>query len=275
MEELGRELRQRRIELGYTIEEVSSKTSLSVKNIRQLESGDISSFKEDLTYIPFYFKNYCKILNIDYNELRSKLDDSIESYTTAMKLEELNQKKELENNIRKNMTLPNKAPVKINYGLISFLVIIIVLIAVIGYGIIHMLSQPKSEPTTPPSVVETKPQVTPAPAVTQPEVKEEKIEINAKSQTIYEVKLKKEAAFKIVLEEDSWMTFQGSTAPLAEKVYRKGENPSLNVKPHEKVVVRLGVVKSNYFMIDNQKIEWNQNLNKDVPQTFEIHLIGE
>lgn len=277
MEELGRELRQRRIELGYTVEEISAKTSLSIKNICQLESGDISSFKEDLTYIPFYFKNYCKVLNIDYSELKSKLDDSIESYTTAMKLEEINQKKEIENNIRKNVVLPSKAPLKINYGFVSFLVIIIIVILVVGYGIYHMLSQPKNNNVATPTVVETKPSVQSAPAAltVQEEKKEEKLEIKEINPTSFEIKLKKEATFKIVLVEDSWISFNGSTTPLEEKVYKAGENPTLKVKVNDKVSARLGVVKANYFEIDNQKINWNSALNKEAPQTFDIHFVGE
>lgn len=277
MEELGRELRQRRIELGYTIEEISAKTSLSTKNIRQLESGDISSFKEDLTYIPFYFKNYCKVLNIDYNDLKSKLDESIVSFTTAMKIEEINQKKELENNIKKNTILTKKSAVKINYGFISFLVIIVMIVLAVGYGILHMFSQKNT--ITPKVVEEVKKEVNSAPTtVVEPvkeEVKESIVEVKKINQSTYEVKLKKESIFSIVLEEDSWMSFKGSTNPLAEKVYRKGESITVTVKPGEKITARLGVVKNNQFKIDNQFIELDSNLNKNIPQTFEFRFIGE
>lgn len=276
MEELGKELKQRRIELGYSIEEISNKTSLSVKNIRQLETGDIASFKEDLTYIPFYFKNYCKILNIDYNELRSRLDDSIESYTTALKLEEMNQKKEIEKNIRKTITTSPKKKVRLNYGFISFLVVIIVLLIALIYGITIMLNQSKKT-VQPAQVVTTQSQPTQVVAPVKEEVKVEakKAEVTALSSTIYQVKISKESTFKVHLDTDSWMSFAGSSNPLAEKVYTKNENPTISVKPNDKVMVRMGVVGTNYFEVDDTKINFKTDLNLTVPNTFEIRFIGE
>ena len=270
MEELGNTLKRRRIELGYTIEEISKKTSLSVKHIRQLETGDLTSFKEDLTYIPFYFKNYCKILNIDYNEIKSKLDDSIQSYTTALKLDEINKKREIENSIRKTVGIKQKNTTNLNYGFISFIVVIVGIICVVSIGLFYMFKQEKQETTLPQQVEVVQP--TPQVIEERPKVIE-KTEIKMINSTTYEVKIKSEKNFKIVLGSDSWMSFNGSSNPISEKVYKKGENPTIKVNPNEKIVVRMGVLNKNYFVIDEEKIQFETNLKQ--PQTFEIKFVGE
>lgn len=44
MEEIGRLLKEKRLELGLTIEEVSDQTRLTQKHIKALEEGNISFF---------------------------------------------------------------------------------------------------------------------------------------------------------------------------------------------------------------------------------------
>ncbi len=61
MEEIGKLLKEKRLELGLTIEEVSEKTRLTQKHIKALEEGDISFFHDDLSYLRFFVKSYCEV----------------------------------------------------------------------------------------------------------------------------------------------------------------------------------------------------------------------
>ena len=43
MDKIGKILKDKRLELGITVEEVSQRTRLTVKHIKAIEEGDISS----------------------------------------------------------------------------------------------------------------------------------------------------------------------------------------------------------------------------------------
>lgn len=44
MEKIGNMLKEKRIELGMSVEDISEKTRLTTKHIKALEEGDISFF---------------------------------------------------------------------------------------------------------------------------------------------------------------------------------------------------------------------------------------
>ena len=54
MKEIGATLRKRREELGYTLEEMSNKTRISVAQLNALEEGDLEFFKDDLSYVRYF-----------------------------------------------------------------------------------------------------------------------------------------------------------------------------------------------------------------------------
>ena len=53
MEKIGNMLKEKRIELGMSVEDISEKTRLTTKHIKALEEGDISFFHEDLLFTLF------------------------------------------------------------------------------------------------------------------------------------------------------------------------------------------------------------------------------
>lgn len=81
MEEIGRLLKEKRLELGLTIEEVSDQTRLTQKHIKALEEGDISFFHDDLSYLRFFVKSYCDVLGIDFDDIKDELRKDVNDYT--------------------------------------------------------------------------------------------------------------------------------------------------------------------------------------------------
>ena len=56
MKEIGATLKKRREELGYTLEEMSNKTRISVAQLKALEDGDLEFFKDDLSYVRYFVR---------------------------------------------------------------------------------------------------------------------------------------------------------------------------------------------------------------------------
>ncbi|MDE6195628.1 MAG: helix-turn-helix domain-containing protein, partial [Erysipelotrichaceae bacterium] len=76
MKKIGLLLKQRREELGLSIEEVSHRTRLTIKYIKAIEEGDISYFKDDLSYLRFFLRSYCETIDLDFCELKDLLNES-------------------------------------------------------------------------------------------------------------------------------------------------------------------------------------------------------
>lgn len=96
MIKIGKKLQARRRELKLTYADVSKMTKLSVPHLKAIENGDIEYFKEDLTYLRFYVRSYCKAVDIPYENFKDDVSESVEEYTNTltMKIQEEHKKSE-------------------------------------------------------------------------------------------------------------------------------------------------------------------------------------
>ena len=177
MKQIGEFLKEKRLEKGYTIDQIVNKTRMPATRIKALEEGDISLFKDDLTYLQFFVQSYCKALDIDYNEIKNQLNDSVNGYTTTFQAEQLKAISESEQHIReksnkrieeyKKINKSKKVNRKIDFSLISFIIVIVILLGCIlfvgGNYIKDKLNQPEppiaGEPNNPVYDPEDKPQI--------------------------------------------------------------------------------------------------------------------
>lgn len=116
MEEIGKLLKEKRLELGLTIEEVSEKTRLTQKHIKALEEGDIHFFHDDLSYLRFFVKSYCEVLGIDFEEIKDDLRKDVNDYTMTFVTSAQLDHDEMEKNIANSekLTKVQKTSVKLN-----------------------------------------------------------------------------------------------------------------------------------------------------------------
>ncbi len=275
MKELGNKLKDRRESMGYSHEEIAKLTSLNVVTIRKLEEGDLATFNDELTYVPYYLKNYCKILDIDYSELRVKLNDSIQSYTESIKITKQKEIKKVEENIKRStVTYSNKQQKKSSNKLIFVFIFVVLILVAIAFFYFNkkQVSQPAVEVQQPvvktvaetPKLVEAKK----TEVVFQPKV-------NRVNITTFDVSIKETSQFEIVFGSNSWISFANSTINnVAERVYRQGEVIKVNVKPNDKLVIRMGYTKGNTFKINGIDFELTKNLNTTIPHTFTVNFKG-
>lgn len=86
MIEIGKKLQKRRRELKLSYADVSKMTKLSVPHLKAIENGDLDYFKNDLTYVRFYVRSYCKAVDIPYENFKDDVSDSVEEYTNTLTL---------------------------------------------------------------------------------------------------------------------------------------------------------------------------------------------
>lgn len=154
MENIGKKLKEKRLELGWSIEDISEKTRLTPKHIKALEEGDISFFHEDLSYLRFFVKSYCEAVGVDFEEVKDELRGSIDDYTTTFMTHAELEHQEIEKNVAKTekLTRVKNASVKIkkrrgfrrpDVSLVSFVAIIGVVAILILFAFVMWI---KSDP---------------------------------------------------------------------------------------------------------------------------------
>ena len=102
MEKIGNLLKEKRLEKGFTVEEISAKTRLTIKYIHAIEEGDISYFKDDLSYLRYFLRSYCDVLGIDFDEIKPMLQESINDYTATFTMQVAKDHEQIEANVAKN-----------------------------------------------------------------------------------------------------------------------------------------------------------------------------
>ena len=171
MKEIGELLKQKRLELGFTIEYVSAKTRLSVPHIKAIEAGNLDYFKNDLPYLRYFLRSYCDLVELDFDEVKNKLQFSIDDYTSTFALKTIKEHQKSEANTqshkltddspkKKTNVRPlksgSKQKSKIDFSLVSFLSIIVIIVAVLvviaGYYLVQNLNKPSNPVVTPPIV---------------------------------------------------------------------------------------------------------------------------
>ncbi len=157
MIEIGQKLRERREELGFTLEQMCEKTKVTIPNLKAIEAGDLEYFDNDLSYLRFYIKYYCQALYLDYEPFRTMLSDSIDQYTNTVSLNRIQQQQQIEKNVnrRKNNSSVFKKfggfeKKKIDYSLYSLIAVIVIvvisLIIVLFSYVIPFLTTPSDTP---------------------------------------------------------------------------------------------------------------------------------
>lgn len=135
MKEIGESLKEARENMGISIEEVASDLKLSVKQIENIEAGNIDAFK-DIFYLKYFIRDYSKYLGLDYEDMIDEFNEYLFDYTSKISLNDIKKaKKQIENKkqekkIASPYTLEKKNRIYLPLTLIY--VFIIVIIVVLG-----------------------------------------------------------------------------------------------------------------------------------------------
>ena len=137
MKEIGEKLKATREEIGISKEEVCEDLKLDMKQLDQLEEGDMQAFP-DILSLKYLIRDYAKYLGLDKDDLVDELFD----YTSKISLEDIKQaKKEIQKDeldkIQSPYTIERKNKILIPQITIYILAsIVIILLAYVIYNLI-------------------------------------------------------------------------------------------------------------------------------------------
>ena len=134
MKEIGEKLKDSRENMGVSINEVSEDLNVSVKQIEDIESGNMEAFK-DIFYLKYFIRDYAKYLGLNKEDLVDEFNEYLFDYTSKLSLDEIKKaqreekKDRIEKKIRSPYTIERKSgfyiPPIIIYILIGILVIVL------------------------------------------------------------------------------------------------------------------------------------------------------
>ena len=293
MKEVGATLKKRREELGYTLEEMSNKTRISVSQLKALEEGDLEYFKDDLSYVRYFVRFYCQALNLDFEPLREMLNQNLDQFTETMNLKVIQERESMQSNIERKISKTagtlKKEKRKLDYSLISLLVVIAImavcLVLVLVKTVPSMLNGEDKKDDLPEVIVTAEPTEIPQPT---PEVVETvsdlMVTMAPNDVTTYEVRgWKPGEPFTIVVTfgQKTWVQVlennvttdnPASGTYLAQDVMEITRNASDELK----LTIHLGIVNNNSVAINGKKVELDPSIaSRTSGQKINFVLKGE
>ncbi|QIK70908.1 transcriptional regulator [Erysipelothrix sp. HDW6C] len=263
---------------------MSSKTKLSTIQLNAIEEGNIQFFKDDLSYLSYFVRYYANALNINYDELRLELDNTINAYTDSVSLSQIQKQDEITSNVKKKANSSNrgpsttmkraKRPLKMDVPTIGLLVLAIaILVSMVYVGIKYvgpMLANRDDDPIQKPEISipgtekpgegeAEKPEEKP----TEPEKPTSELVVKKIDETNYEISGWKEGAdttFEFQFVNASWMSFMedGNLMPTPNQaVYEAGSNAKAIVKASKGKVfdANFGNINGNTINLNGVKVE--------------------
>lgn len=190
MKDIGKKLKEQRQSQNLSYADVAKMTKMPESHIRAIESGAIEYFQEDITYLRFYLRAYCKALHIPFEQYKEQFDDDMEEFTQTLSLKAVKEREEIEeniasrkeikkadtyteppiatmkdrNSIRQNANMSNRfrKKGKLDISLISLLAIVAIVIAVVVFVMFNNRFNPSTNDTNKESSV-TENNTTPTP----------------------------------------------------------------------------------------------------------------
>ena len=281
MKEIGELLKQKRLEKGYTIDEVSDKTRLSIPHIKAIEAGNVDYFKNDLPYLRYFLRSYCELVDVEFDSIKDQLQDVVEEYTHTFSIKSMEEHKKIEEHVRTHnaeqkktqKSKKRKSRQHIDFSLISFLTIVIIVIAsvifVAGFFILRNMQTPLQP--NPPIVTPTPSDQVPDPVPVEPEPDPEPeatLNVSAKDATTYVISGygdAEELTLTVEFVPRAWFQATKDGVVLSDptaKIYESGETLQLKLNPSvDKVLdLRIGYFAGMKFKVNDVEVKLDDSI---------------
>ena len=276
MDRIASIIKHQREHLGYSLEELSAKTKLTVHQLEAIENGNINYFKDDITYFPFIVRYVCNALKIEYETVKTDVEQVIASFHSTQAIKKVEHREQIHRSIhRKSQKLGKKKKVAIDYTYVGLIVLLTtLLIALLITFITTILPRLSQTPNDEDELISlpTNPGDDDLETPVDPVIPELIIqieEISFNRYTITNFNEETQVTF-IVTPQDraSWMRFTLNNSILslpATAVYRANQSVVYEMSPNVGDVVTISfgdmVAQNIELLINDQRIELNPRFN--------------
>lgn len=283
MDQIGNLLKQRRLELGLSLEEVSARTKLTHTHLKAIEEGNIYYFKDDLSYLAYYVRYYATELGLNYDAIRFDVESLINDYTMSIDASQVRKRIEINDNIKKkigdqpqyrNPNLSKKKRRKLDLSFLAFIATAVLLFCLLVYlGINHAPSWFNQDPIDKPIV--NKPEEKPDPDVEEPGdepndiVDENKMEIVAVDATNFEI-VNWDETVPLVLEvkflaNQTWIAVRVNNLTISNpgsRIYSNGEEIRVSElgEANKEVLLHFGLMRGNEVYVNGEPLALDEQI---------------
>ena len=297
MEEIGRLLKEKRLELGLTIEEVSDQTRLTQKHIKALEEGDIGFFHDDLSYLRFFVKSYCDVLGLDFEDIKDELRKDVNDYTMTFTTSAQINHEEIEKNIAKSEKLSKVSTAKPDMSLVSLIAIVAVVAIVIMFAFVVFLKSDAGKGKTANNAQPTAPEQTENGTNKYPSSDEKKEEEGQQKEEEKEISISKIDATHYTIENlkdgeelNFEVTFAGSSSGFSASVdgkvldepkaqvyeYKSSAKGTVKAKKGMKLELYVGYMYNTQLKINDKNVKLDDSIvNSSGAITLEFTIAGD
>lgn len=76
-------LKQRRLDLNLSIQDLAIQTRLKPEYIRAIEENNLDIFSDDFSYVRYFVHGYCDAIGVNWNLIKDEVDANINAYAAA------------------------------------------------------------------------------------------------------------------------------------------------------------------------------------------------
>lgn len=294
MEKIGSVLKDRRIELGYSLNDMHEKTKLSVPQLEAIERGDISYFRDDLSYLSYFVRYYANALEMDYDSLREDLDTTISEYTASISLSQIKRQESLNNNIKsKSDSKPQYRPTImkpkkkiIDFRTFGLIALALGILVSLGFVLVKYIPEwLNQDPIERPVIVLPEDETETPPTEENPgtEVEEtpSSIEITMIDPNNYEIKgldANAPAELKVIFTERSWTQFRLNNVKMTdpkEAIYESGSEAIVKTTATDQSVISInfGRLKGNTLEINGTPIQLDPTIADSIVANLSFKFV--
>lgn len=288
MEKIGAKLKEKREELGLSLEDMSIKTKIQPHYLKAIEEGNLDFFKDDLSYLRYYLRFYCQALNMSFEEVRQDFEDEMDKFNETQSIKKIQEIEARQQSINqriqdsRNQLKPEKR--KMDYSLVSLILVIVVVAGAMGVFAFKYL--PDFLAKEPDPIVQVTPYPSDEPFVS-PEATDEPI-VNEKSKLTvttvdginYEVtgwKEKEEISIKVLFGADTWMRVAYNDVVSdnpTSKIYKAEEKMEILVTAENdlKITVHFGRTLDNKIYLNDEEYALDERYAK-LQRGQQIHFV--
>ena len=138
MKDIGLEFKEKRNEIGISIEEVGDDLKIDPILIENLEEGNNKVFK-DIIELKDIITNYAKYLGLDYDKILDDLNDYLFEKTSKISVEDIKERLAKSTPVEKKIKSPYTVEFKNKKDRSKLFIIIAILLIVILLGLFYIV----------------------------------------------------------------------------------------------------------------------------------------
>ena len=101
-------LKQRRLALQLSIQDISSQTRLAPQYIEAIEENHLQVFNDDYSFIRYFIQSYCEAIGVNWQAIQPQVEANLSAYEQARKQQMAMQKPKPKSQAKKPSSAPKK-----------------------------------------------------------------------------------------------------------------------------------------------------------------------